>query len=89
MARTAGSPAWAKSGGMAGRDGEFSPSRDDEENDERQFCRQICELEELRRCANEADPWSKNHCETINGGDLWLMHTDEAISVIDCEDVWH
>jgi hypothetical protein len=26
----------AKSGGMAGRDGEFSPSRD-EENDERQF----------------------------------------------------
>jgi hypothetical protein len=46
-------------------------------------------LEELRRCANEADPWSKNHCETINGGDLWLMHTDEAISMIDCEDVWH
>jgi hypothetical protein len=41
MARTAGSPAWAKSGGMAGRDGEFSPSRDDEENDERQFCTQV------------------------------------------------
>ena len=32
--RTAGSR--AKSGGMAGRDGEFSPSRD-EENDERQY----------------------------------------------------
>jgi hypothetical protein len=45
MARTAGSPAWAKSGGMAGRDGKFSPSRDDEENDEendeRQFCTQV------------------------------------------------
>ena len=38
--RTAGSPAWTKSGGMAGRDGEFSPSRD-EENDERQFCARV------------------------------------------------
>jgi hypothetical protein len=51
--------------------------------------RQICELEELRRCSNEADPLSTNDCETINDGDLWLMHTDEAISMIDCEDVWH
>ena len=40
MARTAGSPAWTKSGGMAGRDGEFSPSRD-EENNERQFCARV------------------------------------------------
>ncbi len=53
--------------------------------------RQIHELEELMHCSSELDPWSvrQDCCEMMTDDDLWLTNTDQAISMIDCDDVWH